>query len=1000
MRVDQEPNLDGRPLRDTVLDEQSRDWDQGRRLPAEDYLERYPTLAEDAEAALDVVYHEYVLRARHGETPEPEDIVRRFPQWSEALIRQFAVDEAMRLTGVGEEAVAERHAKPKTLWPTPTLEANTESGIAPAGYEILGELGRGGMGIVYKARDVLLGRVVALKTLAAWQQATPDQIDRFKVEAQAVARIRHPSIIQVYAVGEFEGRPYVSLEFAEGGSLDAVMTQGPMAAGKAAELVEVIAGAIHAAHLAGVIHRDLKPSNVLMTAEQVPKVGDFGLAKLLDGDPARTTTGQVLGTPSYMAPEQAEGKSKQVGPAADVYALGAILYRALTGRPPFLGESPMETVRLALSTEVVTPSRLRDKIPRDLETVCLKCLEKEPGKRYASADALADDLRRFREGRQITARPVGPAGRAWRWCRRNRAVAGLSALVFLSLVAGLAASLTFALRERHQAEALRIARARDIETLNAIVLNEEHMPSAETWSYRKRLVDEGLRQLEEILRESEGDPKAVFLLAKGYLVRAKLMAEKGDREGANRGAQGAAEFFERTTVVDHSSPWFRGELADLLHEYSALVPDHEAKRSAARRSNELYEGLLREDPVAAKAYSVSNIALNLHNIGGTYFEDSQASEGAVAEELSRKAIETFRQGKRWCQKQIQGSQDDALLSGLAMTERYLCRAHRTHAGRFPGLIAWLGHDKAAIEEGRSALSRYQELVARNPESFDLAMQFVLAQHELGMVHFDRARWDDAIKAFEAECQLLKAQAKAPGVPVSRKVAIFEQWVVAAHNLQNALDASDPVRNDEAKKTLTVEIHDICEKLELVVNPLSPSLSQPYASSCFSLADAQEEDGREVDLNLLLKAEEQYGAVLQANPAVNEPRGWLVIVRQKLGDELEARGRVGEALDCRRRSLDPVRGNPGLIYEIASVYSLNAQFTGRFRTNLSAARLKARRERFTRLALLMLHEAADAGFKDATRLRKDKTFDPVRSTPEFKTIESDVGFPADPFGNNK
>ena len=209
-----------------------------------------------------------------------------------------------------------------------------------------------------------------------------------------------------------------------------------MAMVEAAVLVETLARAVQAAHQAGVVHRDLKPSNVLLTADGVCKVSDFGLAKLLDSDSARTLSGQVLGTPSYMAPEQAEGHSRQVGPLADIYALGAILYHALTGRPPFLGESQLETLKLVTSTEVVSPHLLRPDVPRDLETICLKCLDKEPHKRYASAKALAEDLRRFLEGRPITARPVGPVGRSWRWAKRKPWLAGLSAALLLTFAIG------------------------------------------------------------------------------------------------------------------------------------------------------------------------------------------------------------------------------------------------------------------------------------------------------------------------------------------------------------------------------------------------------------------------------------------------------------------------------------------------------------------------------------------------------------------------------------
>ena len=223
--------------------------------------------------------------------------------------------------------------------------------------------------------------VVAIKTVSETAFTAPAQLRRFLAEAEVIARLRHPNIIPIYAVGEEQGRPYFSLELAEGGNLAERLAKGPITSRQAAELVETLARAVQAAHAAGIIHRDLKPSNVLLASDGTPKIGDFGLAKLLGDDSARTLSGEVLGTPSYMAPEQAEGRSRDVGPAADIYALGAILYQALTGRPPFLGASAIETMKLVVSTEAVPPRRQRPDVPRDLETITLKCLEKDPRRR-------------------------------------------------------------------------------------------------------------------------------------------------------------------------------------------------------------------------------------------------------------------------------------------------------------------------------------------------------------------------------------------------------------------------------------------------------------------------------------------------------------------------------------------------------------------------------------------------------------------------------------------
>jgi hypothetical protein len=300
------------------------------------------------------------------------------------------------------------------------------------------------MGVVYRARQTALNRVVALKMILYADHAGASGRQRFRTEAEAVARLQHPHIVQIHEVGEAHGLPYFSLEFCPGGSLADKLKEAPLAPAEAARLVEQLARAMEAAHQKGVVHRDLKPANVLLAEDGSPRISDFGLARLLDAA-GHTATGALLGTPSYMAPEQA-GQGKEVGPAADVYALGAILYECLTGRPPFKAATLHETLYQVLSAEPAPPTQLQAKMPRDLETICLKCLRKEPGRRYAGAAALADDLGRWREGRPIAARPAGPAERAWRWCRRNPAVAVLAAAVFVLLTTGTAIASTFAVQ--------------------------------------------------------------------------------------------------------------------------------------------------------------------------------------------------------------------------------------------------------------------------------------------------------------------------------------------------------------------------------------------------------------------------------------------------------------------------------------------------------------------------------------------------------------------------
>ncbi len=313
------------------------------------------------------------------------------------------------------------------------------------GYRVEALLGHGGMGVVYRAWHLGLDRAVALKMLLAGPYARTTERERFRREAQAVAALSHPNIVQVYDVGEVDGRPYFTMELMDGGNLADKTQSVPQPARQAAALMATIADAIHAAHQAGIVHRDLKPSNILLTPPVsppceggalggcTPKVMDFGLARRLEGGSGLTVSGAPLGTPSYMAPEQARGNKDAIGPATDVYALGATLYELLTGRPPFQADSPTATLQQVVADDPVPPARLNPRVPRDLETICLKCLHKEPQRRYASAEALADDLRRFERGEPIKARPVGSSERAVRWVRRRPALAG--ALAFGVLLA-------------------------------------------------------------------------------------------------------------------------------------------------------------------------------------------------------------------------------------------------------------------------------------------------------------------------------------------------------------------------------------------------------------------------------------------------------------------------------------------------------------------------------------------------------------------------------------
>ncbi|WP_148591364.1 WD40 repeat domain-containing serine/threonine protein kinase [Aquisphaera giovannonii] len=464
-------------------------------------IERF--LAEVADADRPALFRELLaleleLRRRRGEAPPAADYLDRFPDSPATVAAAFAGHE-----GVTEpEAAAGARREAADVGP-PEIP----------GFEALSELGRGGMGVVYLARRSGLGRPCALKMILAGRHSGPEAAARFLAEARTIARLRHPGIVQVYGLGEHEGSPYIELEYVEGGSLAQAMDGPPRPAREAAELVREVAEAVGEAHRQGIVHRDLKPANILLTSDGRPKVADFGLAKTLGaGDLTRTRS--VLGSPSYMAPEQADGASRDVGVAADVYAMGAIFYEMLTGRPPFRGATVLQTLDQVRNAEPIPPTRLQPGLPRDAETICLKCLSKEPGGRYATAVELAEELRRFVSGRAIRARPASAAERAWRWGRRNPVVAGLLGTLAALIVAAFLVVVTLWRR----AEGLR-AEA-DSHRIDA-----ENSARAAATEHRRARAESARLALERGIQDCENDRIGPGLLSMALAVEAGARAE-------------------------------------------------------------------------------------------------------------------------------------------------------------------------------------------------------------------------------------------------------------------------------------------------------------------------------------------------------------------------------------------------------------------------------------------------------------------------------------------
>jgi serine/threonine protein kinase len=537
----------------------------GQGVRVEDYLARYPELADERQQVVVLIIVEYELRRRFRPNVAPEEYLRRFPQFHAELCGRFGVNLSANAPEVQGGVIAggaaaeigqdlERtgplvpppgpaaepesprtpvaQVTPRSIPPAPELAEPFLAGRpAPPGYVILDVIARGGMGVVYKARELALNRLVAIKMILSGAHASEEELARFRNEAETVARLQHPNIVQIHAIGVHEGVPFIALELVGGGNLAQKTAGQTMPAGQAAALIETLARAVHHAHQRDVIHRDLKPSNVLLTDDGAPKICDFGLAKQLQAGAGHTRTGTVLGTPSFMAPEQAAGQTQAIGPLSDVYALGAILYALLTGRPPFLGATERETVDQVCSCEPVAPSQLQGNVPRDLETICLNALVKDPSRRYASAQKLADDLARFRAGAAIEGRlpnlvpqPQTTPGRSksrtflssilGKLARKPRTAAVATLLVAVVVLVGVAWSRYKAGRveELHSqiAERLEVidGSAEQIKEIEARIDRLERLDPESAAEKRKDLVDRLRRIVIRLINEPRlGDPR-------------------------------------------------------------------------------------------------------------------------------------------------------------------------------------------------------------------------------------------------------------------------------------------------------------------------------------------------------------------------------------------------------------------------------------------------------------------------------------------------------------
>jgi len=617
-----------------------------------------------------------------------------------------------------------------------------------AGYTILGELGRGGMGVVYHAEQESLGREVALKIVLAGAHAGWSERSRFRVEAETAARLKHPNIVSIYEVGEQDDVPYLALEFVEGGSLAQALSRSPLAPSEAAVLAETLARAMEYVHQHGIVHRDLKPANVLLTAEGVPKIADFGLAKWLDVPSGHSQSGTILGTPNYMAPEQARGEAKLAGPAIDVYALGAILYEMVAGRPPFRAATPQETVQQLLTEDPLPPSRLQPQLSRDLETICLRCLQKEPSRRYASAGALADDLRRFLDGKPIEARPTPSWERVLKWTRRRpgaAAVLAVSAVATVALVASTLAYNARLLRERANADAQRDA-ARTAQrqaeadfrlALDAVKrfyteVSENKLLNVPTLDpLRIELLERARDFYQRIAQERPDDPDVQAEWARaGWRLAVMVSDARSVPEGISL-MVGPMTIQERLAYRYPDRPEYRSDLARSDNNLGIMHRRNNQDDLAGKdweRALALRDQLVREHPDDfLYRRDLAQTRLNLGNWYGSEGQPERAEESyrralAILESLVREAPDAAR------------PRSDLLVTHFALDPSRIRYDLASTYFNLAVLLRDLARSARAAEAFQQALDHLGRLVREQPGGNKPRHLLAKTHYELGLLH--------------------------------------------------------------------------------------------------------------------------------------------------------------------------------------------------------------------------------------------------------------------------
>ncbi len=838
-----------------------------------------------------------------------------------------------------------------------SAQRNSALNVRVPGYEILDELGRGGMGIVYRARQEGLNRLVALKMIRAGEHASADLIERFRAEAEAVAKFQHPHIVQIHEVGELRGLPYFSLEYVDGEPLSQECRGVPVMPERAAELLETVARAMHYAHGHGILHRDLKPANILMTRDGVPKISDFGLVKQLETDGGQTSTGAVLGTPSFMPPEQARGEP-QLTTLADVYSLGAVLYNLLTGRPPFLSATMVDTVIQVLNEDPVPPSRLQPTTPQDLETICLKCLQKEPANRYASAEDLAEDLRRFRTGEPIHARPVGISERVWRWCRRNPRIAATSALAGLLalvlMIGGPIASAVIYQQKQLAVEAgdqATISEQNAVKARNAAVAAEQQavkdrelakdnerkaIESRKVAETQSRLALESLRTLVSDVQEQLENKPQLQPLRRSLLQTALTGLDKVAAQGVDVNIKEIAMAGAYRRMGDVYLELGQTDKALQQYQQCHAIIEHLARNNALPNAHH-------------------NLSFSQTNMGDTAL---RAGNLSLAKTCYLQALAIRRE---WVTAE---PENDMVPQNVAES-----------LGKLGNVCLTLGQIPEAQTYFEESLALREEWLNRAPDNIGAQQQVAGAENAMGKISLNRGHLDDAEQysqaALAAITRLLDQQ------PDNRShrwnTALFSSQLGAVQLMAGKADAA--VEHYQHALNLLEPLSQ--------QDPQNARLRRHLAEAHYGIAAAYTQLGNPAAGEHHQTALSLRQRLVEDDPTSAEEQVGLMLSLAQCGQHAEA-SQIGQTLRASRAN------DAYVLYKTAAGFALCASAATRQQaadgTTPTAAELA---ERYATASVETLQTAITNGFQLTAEAAVDPDFEQLRGREDFRELLEQV-----------